>query len=151
MVPTALLEIRECPEEGYRPLIDYGAWRVAALGPCEELLPERITSMQKHDETDEVFVLLRGRCLLFLGEGVNSIETIYAQEMEPLKVYNVKRGVWHTHVLSTEAMVLIVENRDTSAANSPIQPLTAAQQAEIVEAVARLWGEANAGSLLSEG
>ena len=38
--------------------------------------------------------------------------------MEPLKLYNVKKRGWHTHTLSTDATVLIVENRDTSSSNS---------------------------------
>ena len=68
-IPKTLLEIRSYTGEGYLPLIDFGAWRVAILRYIDELLPERLTHMQRHDETDEVFVLLAGRCILYLGEG----------------------------------------------------------------------------------
>ncbi|MGM0415158.1 MAG: hypothetical protein ACQEQP_08290, partial [Bacillota bacterium] len=114
-IDKKLLEIKTYNEEGYSPVIDYNSWRVAVLNYCDELLPENITKMQRHDETDEVFILLKGNCILFLGEGENKITNIYARSMEPLKLYNIKRAVWHSHTLSEDAMVLIVENKDTTA------------------------------------
>lgn len=134
-----LLEIREYTGDGYRPIIDYGAWRVAILRYHPELEPEVIHAMQRHDETDEVFVLLAGRCILFLGEGGDEIGAVHAVDMAPFKAYNIKRGVWHTHTLSQDAMVLIVENQDTSKANSPVTTLNEAQRAEIARHTVSLW------------
>ena len=133
-IPNNLLEIKEYREEGYKPVVDYGAWRVAILNFIDELLPENIDFMSKHDETDEVFILLRGNCLLLIGEG-NELEItkLYAQNMVPHKIYNVKRGVWHNHVLSHDAMVLIVENQDTTETNSPIIKLTEKQKEQIID------------------
>ena len=51
-----LLEITGYDGEGYVPLIDYSHWRVAELRYCEELEVDKLKDMQKHDETDEVFV-----------------------------------------------------------------------------------------------
>lgn len=126
-----LLQVREYNGEGYRPLIDFGSWRVAVLRYIDELLPERLTKMQRHDETDEVFVLLQGRCVLFLAEGRENIGAIHAVEMQPLKLYNVRRGTWHTHTLDEQAVVLIVENCDTTDANSPQLDLTPVQRTDI--------------------
>jgi hypothetical protein len=135
------LEIREYTGEGYMPVIDYDAWRVAILNYSDELLPQNITHMQRHDETDEVFVLLRGRCILFIGEGDEHVTSIFAQDMEPLKMYNVKRSAWHTHTLGEDAMVLIVENRDTTVQNSPTCPLDGAQRKRLVELTRTLWSD----------
>lgn len=118
-VPTTLLEISQFSGQGYQPLVDFGYWRVAILNYIDELETQNLTKMQRHNETDEVFVLLEGKCILFLGEGDGAITRIYAQDMEPLKLYNVKRACWHTHTLSKDATVLIVENRDTTLENSP--------------------------------
>jgi hypothetical protein len=134
-----LLEISEYTDEGYRALVDYDQWRVAILRYIDELLPENIGKMQRHAETDEVFVLLSGRCILFLGEGDEAVGAIYAQDMQPLKLYNVKRGAWHTHTLDEAATVLIVENRDTTSANSPEIDLTAAQRQQLIELTQSLW------------
>ena len=139
-VSETLLEVQEYGGEGYQPIIDYGAWRVAILRYEAELEPGAIDTMQRHDETDEVFVLLAGRCILFLGEGDAQIETIHAVDMQPLKAYNVKRGAWHSHTLNGEASVLIVENRDTSKANSPFMSLTGPQRDDLVRLTKALWG-----------
>ncbi len=141
MIDEKLLEVREYREVGYRPLVDYGVWRVAVLNYIDELLPENLASMQRHDETDEVFILLAGRCILFIGEGDETVGRIHAEDMQPFKLYNVKKSCWHTHTLSEDCMTLIVENCDTNDANSPTVALTPAQQAEIVRLTRKCWGE----------
>jgi hypothetical protein len=138
-IHPSLLEISDYTGIGYQPMIDYGTWRVAILRYHEELLPHNIGKMQRHDETDEVFVLLAGHCILFIGEGDTSITHVYAQDMEPLKLYNVKRGVFHTHTLSLDATVLIVENRDTALVNSPEIPLLPDQRSTLIELTKTLW------------
>jgi hypothetical protein len=62
-----VLEIREYHDEGYRPLIYFGAWRVAILRWIETTQPENIAYMERHTQTDEVFILLEGRATLILG------------------------------------------------------------------------------------
>jgi ureidoglycolate hydrolase len=128
-----LLEIREYTGLGYQPVIDFGAWRVAILNYIDEIHPERIVFVERHNETDEVFVMLKGQGVLFLGEGEVQVEKIYPQVMEPGKMYNVKRSVWHTIVLSRDGSVLIVENRNTSEENSDYAPLNSEQRDLIVE------------------
>ncbi|MBE0566463.1 MAG: hypothetical protein IH621_10920 [Krumholzibacteria bacterium] len=141
-IDQSLLEIHTHAAAAYRPLVDYGAWRVALLNDCDELLPQNLTRMQRHDETDEVFVLLRGRCILFVADGDDRAEVVHAQDLEPGTVYNVKRGVWHTHTLAPGTSVLVVENRDTTCGNSPFCDLDTAQQVALQAQVARLWPEA---------
>lgn len=143
-VDPSLLEIHAHEDEAFKPLVDYGAWRVAILNFIDHLRPENLKDMQRHDETDEVFVLLEGRCILFLGDGRSEAGTIHAVDLEPRKVYNVKRGVWHTHTLSEDASVLVVENRDTTVDNSPFTDLTPEQTAGLVVETRRLWAEPGA-------
>ena len=138
-ISEALLEVRHHHEPGYRPLVDFDSWRVAVLNFAEELRPENLTRMQRHNETDEVFVLLRGQCLLFIGEGRARVTTIQVQPLTPHKLYNVKRAVWHHHALSEDAMVLVVENRATTYDNSPFCALTAAQQGKILQLTGKYW------------
>jgi ureidoglycolate hydrolase len=134
-----LIEIREHNEPDYKPLIDYQNWRVAIINYTSDLEPEKIDRMQKHTETDEVFVLMTGRCILFIGEGTESVTKVHAVDMEPYKAYNVKRGVWHSHTFSEDARVLIVENRDTVLENSPFASLSESQCGQVVELAKTLW------------
>ena len=135
----SLLEVREHNGLDYKPMVDYQTWRVALMNYTPELTPEKINRMQKHTDTDEVFVLMNGRCILFIGEGENTVTHVHAVNMEPYKLYNVKRDVWHSHTFSEDARVLIVENRDTTDANSPFVDLSKEQQKEIVELANGLW------------
>jgi len=141
VISEALLEVRSYKGDGYRPIIDYGAWRLAILRYHPELESTAISTMQRHDETDEVFVLLAGRCILFLGEGDTQVETIHSVDMQPMQIYNVKKATWHTHTLSHDATVLIVENQDTSDINSPTITLNITHCSTIIEQTRQLWSK----------
>ncbi len=132
-----LLETREFTGIGYQPVIDFGAWRVAILNYIDEIHPARIDFMERHNETDEVFVLEKGKGILFVGEGDPEIEKIHPQVLEPGKIYNVKKAVWHTVVLSIDGSVLIVENQDTRRENSSYVTLQPEHRRQLLETAVR--------------
>ncbi len=128
------IHIHDVHAEGYHPVVDYEAWRVAILNYSDQLPPENIDFVQQHAETDEVFVLLTGRCILFTAEVENdTVSNISACPMEPGKIYNVPKGVYHTHTLAPGTRVLIVENVDTTLANSPCVSLAPADKEELIQ------------------
>jgi hypothetical protein len=132
-----LLEIRDYDGEGYQALVDYGTWRVAILRFLDGLQPERQSSMERHTETDEVFVLTKGKGMLIMGGNGGQIDGIYPQVMEIGRVHNVKRNAWHTVLLSRDASVLLVENCDTDKNNSEYADLSKEQRKLIVDIAAR--------------
>lgn len=134
---ATLLEIHSYDGEGYKPLIDYGEWRVAILRFLDSLQPDRIDSMERHTETDEVFVLLRGQGVLIIGGNSPQVDRIQAQVMEPGEIYNVKRSAWHTILLSRDASVLLVENNDTGEHNTEYASLSPEHRRTIVETAQR--------------
>ena len=139
-----LLEIHEFKGIGYKPLIDYGSWRVAILRYIDELIPDRIERVERHNETDEVFVLLAGRAIWFIGEGDSGLTELTPRVLEPGKLYNVKCSTWHNVVLSKDASVLLVENCNTGIENSDYAALNSHLRRIIVETAAReqpdCWG-----------
>jgi mannose-6-phosphate isomerase-like protein (cupin superfamily) len=104
------LEILENNENGYHPLVKFGAWRVAVANPCDKWVEGKVTFMERNMKTDEVFVLLRGGARLYVEETV--------VDMEPGVVYNVAKGEWHHIVVTPDASVLVVENSNTSLENT---------------------------------
>ena len=117
---------------GYSPVVDYDTWRVAFLNSSTDYLPENIDFIQFHRYTDEVFVLIEGECVLFsFGDDEEQPSSPRAVKMQPGVMYNVKKGVWHTHALGPNTKVLIVENRDTTNDNSPIIYLSVGQREEL--------------------
>ena len=133
----SLLEIHDHQGIGYQPLIDYGDWRVAILRYLDNLHPELNKSMERHTETDEVFVLTKGKGILIMGGNGPQINSITPQTLERGKIYNVKRNAWHTILLSRDASVVIVENRDTGERNSEYADLSPEQHQRVIE-IARL-------------
>ena len=129
------IEIKEYREPVYAPVIDFEGWRVAILNDIDELEVKNLKTMQKHLQSDEVFVLLKGSVTLFTagnGENIGKIESV---TLEMGKCYNVKKGVWHTHTLAENSSVLIVENQNTCDDNSPTVSLTEAQILELRDCV----------------
>lgn len=135
-IDETLLEIREYDGEGYQPLIDFGEWRVAILRYLDDLQPDRINSMERHMQTDEVFVPLRGRGMLIIGGTGQRVGEINSQKMEMGKIYNIKREAWHTVLLSRDATILLVENRDTGKHNTEYTALSA-KTLEVIQALAK--------------
>lgn len=131
---SKLLEIHSCVVNNYEPLVDYGTWRVAAISSPEGGRADSVKSVHKHNETDEVFLLLKGRGVLFIGEGGERVEAFHAVEMEALTLYNVKRGVWHASALESDSIVLAVENRDTTRTNSEYLDLPSEARRQISDA-----------------
>lgn len=132
-----VLEIRKYNGKGYQPLIDFGEWRVAFLRYLDNIQPDLINSMERHTQTDEVFVLLNGRGTLIMGGNDTEVDSICSQQMENGKVYNIKCHAWHTILLSRDATVLLVENRDTDIHNSEYASLSPTQQTQIREIARR--------------
>ncbi|MBE7030992.1 MAG: hypothetical protein E7409_06135 [Ruminococcaceae bacterium] len=106
------IDIYDYTENGFMPAMKFGSWRVAYLNHDDCFDEKNFVKLEKHLETDEVFVLLEGKATLIIGEEMTRIE------MEQHKVYNVPVGVWH-HIFTTEGTrVLIVENEDTGMDNA---------------------------------
>jgi ureidoglycolate hydrolase len=127
------LEILDYSGASYQPLVDFGAWRVAMLRYLDGIHPENNHRLERHIETDEIFVLLKGKGVLIIGGNDGQVSEIFPQVMEAGKIYNVCRNTWHTILLSREASVLIVENQDTSEANSEYLTVAAELRQQIVE------------------
>ena len=127
-----LLEIRHFSGKGYQTLIDFNTWRVAILRWEDTSPPGNIESMERHTQTDEVFVLLEGEATLVLGGNAAKVDGIYSQKLEPCKLYNVKQNAWHTALLSHDVSILLVENCDTGVENTEYCALTQAQKQDII-------------------
>ncbi|MEN6419146.1 MAG: hypothetical protein ABFC73_09530 [Clostridiaceae bacterium] len=119
-----LVEVFENAGEDYKPLVDYNGWRVAILNDAPKFRRENTTFLERHNETDEVFILLEGDCALYIGDGKDGAGVISLVPMEKRKLYNVKKGVWHNLTVVPGTSLLIVENADTSERNSDYFPVT---------------------------
>lgn len=112
-----------------------GGWNVLLLNYLPRLRPDRIENMQKHIDTDECFVLLSGKAILFVADGAEKPERLQYYPMEQGRIYLVPRGIWHAPAMTPDAKILLVENSLMVEDGSPRHSLTQEQRNQI-----RIWG-----------
>jgi hypothetical protein len=127
------LQIHSYEGQGFQPQVTFKSWQVAILNYLDKIHPERNNSMERHTETDEVFVLMRGWGILIIGGNGKTIEGVYPQVMEIGKVYNVRVNTWHTILLSEDASVLLMEECNTVVENSEYTTLPDEFHKQIME------------------
>jgi hypothetical protein len=105
---------------GYQKLFHSQNWRIAILNHTNELEIENINYVECHLNTDEVFVLLNGSCTMIFAkienDGIIGYEKV---DLQMYQIYKILPSVYHTHVLSKDAKLLIIEAEDTTYENSP--------------------------------
>ena len=106
------LDILEHCGTEYRRLVNNAKWTLASLNWAPRFDESNLCELERHNLTDETFVLLQGSATLIVGEKAERIE------MLPLKYYNVRAGIWHHIVVSEDARVLVAENANTSKDNN---------------------------------
>ena len=106
------LEILGFDTPGYERMVEGGGWCVALANYCGVWERGRTTYLERHLETDEVFVLLEGEGSLLIGKEMTEVV------MEKGKIYNVRCGEWHQLICSPKAKLLIVESDATSDENT---------------------------------
>lgn len=123
-----MLEVYEFSGEGFKPLVFSEGWQAALLNWEPLFERQNLDEIERHNKTDEVFVLLRGRALLFTHPDDGALQAV---EMKAGAIYNVPAGVWHNLVATRDVSFLIVENRDTHLHDTEIRPITAAELAQL--------------------
>lgn len=111
------LDILGYSGDGYSRVVSGARWTVAALNYADRFDERNIVDLERHNRTDETFVLLAGEAALLVGEEARRVR------MEPLKFYNVRAGAWHNIVVTPGSRVLVAENADTSKDNTDYMDL----------------------------
>lgn len=111
-------------------------YTILLLNFLPRLSPDKITDMQRHLETDESFILLQGKAVLFAAAGEEAPGELEHYVMEPGVIYTVPKNIWHTQCMTEDAKILLVENSGTVAENSPRCLISDAQRQQIQE-----WGK----------
>ena len=109
-------EVFEYNGEGYNKTMNFEEWRVAFLNYAERF--DVIDKLERHMLTDEVFILIEGKAVLFIGEDLKTVE------LERGKIYNVKKAVYHAIKVTKDAKLILVENHNTAISNTEYLPLS---------------------------
>ena len=107
---SAPVEIYGYDGPGYRPLFAGEGWLVAWLNFLPAAEAGNVTDLERHERTDEAFVLVQGEADLV----TKTEDSLWFTVMEKNRVYLVRRGVWHGLVMQERAQLVIIRNQDLS-------------------------------------
>jgi hypothetical protein len=118
------IEVKEFSGEGMSRVYENPKWMVGVKNwkPANDITG--IDCLERHNETDELFVLLSWRCTLLYANETASGLAIEAVEMEPFKVYNIPAKLWHNTVTQKNTKMVLIEDSATGTNNSEVRTLT---------------------------
>ena len=111
--------------EGMQRVFENEKWTVGIKNwkPANDITG--IDCLERHNLTDELFVLVAGSCtLVYANETDNGLE-FGSVAMEPNKVYNIPVTLWHNTITCKDTKMILIEDSSTSMDNSDIYNLDA--------------------------
>ena len=110
-----MIECAEAKEPGFSVSFSTDKWETAFIRFSSDFAFGKVTELKRHMESDEVFVLIKGKAVLLIGD---TPEEITKTILECGKAYNVKKRTWHYIAVSEDAVVFVTENSDTNKSNT---------------------------------
>src|SRR3954470_19207079 len=126
-VPQELVAIGEYFGNGFQPVLNFSGWRVAMKRFADSTHPANFHSVDRHNETNEVFILTEGKAEMLLMEGKQQPTTFHLFPMQLNVAYSVQQSAWHHVFMAEGSHIIVFERSDTSRINS--------DQAELDEAI----------------
>lgn len=113
--------------EGMKRVFENDKWTVGIKNwkPANDLA--NFDNLERHNETDELFVLLEGSCTLIFAKEKEGMLEMGAAKMQKNRVYNIPRTMWHNTITEPGTKLVLIEDVNTSMENSDILPLTQRQ------------------------
>ena len=70
--------------QGFRPLVEYGGWTVALMNWEQRFDLSGVGDIERHTETDEVFVLTHGKSVLFIAteDGIHAFDMVPGSNLQ---------------------------------------------------------------------
>lgn len=120
----SLIEIGKSFAQTYQPVLDFAGWKVAMLRYFDVVAPEHFHRVERHWNTNEVFILTAGEAyLIVLAGDTRPHLPFFALPMELNVAYNVKQSVWHHVLMSPDAHIVLFERSETGPQSTDYAPL----------------------------
>jgi hypothetical protein len=114
---------------GYSPHLIRDGWQVAQLNYLPELHWAAIHRVERHRQTDEVFVLCKGGAVLTAAVDCEAGLLFQVVRMKTGVTYNIPSGVWHNIAMTPDDLVIIVEKNNTHLADVEYREFTPDERA----------------------
>ena len=94
--------------EGFEPIFHTPNFKCAYITLSPQYAFGKVKEMKRHNDSDEVFVLLSGSAVLLTREEGSTEYTRTVLEYQT--AYNVQQGTWHYLAVSEDALVFVAES-----------------------------------------
>jgi len=131
--PAALMEKGESLMQKYTPVLDFEGWRVAMLRHFDGTDPAHFAKVERHNTSNEVFILTEGSADLIVCENGDRPGRPYVFSMQRNVAYNIRKSVWHHVVMSKDAHIVLFEKTEVSKENSDYHYFDEKEKKEIRE------------------
>lgn len=111
MVITAKQE-----KEGFETVFQNPAFKCAFISPSSQYAYGQVMLLKRHNDTDEIFVLLTGSAVLLTKDDDSADYQI--TPLQPKTAYNVVKGTWHHLAVSADALVFVTESGSMNKENT---------------------------------
>ena len=135
------IAVYEFAGEGMQRVFENEKWTVGIKiwKPANDV--SGIDCLERHNKTDELFVLVAGSCtLVYANESEKGLE-FAAVHMQPDKVYNIPATLWHNTITQKDTKMILIEDSNTSMDNSDILELDEEQIAKFQADYRAVFGE----------
>ncbi len=125
------IAVYEFAGEGMQRVFENEKWTVGIKNwkPANDVTG--IDCLERHNNTDELFVLVEGACtLIYANESKEGLE-FGVVNMQPNKVYNIPATLWHNTITQKDTKMILIEDSITSMNNSDILELDEGQIVKI--------------------
>ena len=108
-----MIETYNYEGKGYHPFLIREGWQVAQLNYVEKHGLDDIDQIEVHNQSDEAFILFKGKAVLVEVQIEQEDIHFNCQYMKPGVTYNIPAGTWHEIAMDRDAEIIIVERANT--------------------------------------
>ena len=114
-----MVSVNSYTTEGFCPVVRNSQFLCAFITTSPIYAPGLVKEMKRHNDTDEVFVLLEGNAVLLTRDSLEEDCTV--TPISPLTAYTVHAGTWHYLAVSQDAKVFVTESGALKRENTDTQ------------------------------
>ena len=123
-----MIETYNYEGKGYHPFLIREGWQVAQLNYVEKHGLDDIDQIEVHNQSDEAFILFKGKAVLVEVQIEQEDIHFNCQYMKPGVTYNIPAGTWHEIAMDRDAEIIIIERANTHKQECSYSKLTESQK-----------------------
>lgn len=95
-------------KEGFEAIVQNPDFKCAFITASPQYAYGKVNVLKRHNDSDEVFVLLSGNAVLLTKDDANA--HYQTTPLQTKTAYNVTKGTWHHLAVSADAVVFVAES-----------------------------------------